>query len=119
MTDKQKIEQLLTSQTIMTLAVILGDGTPWAIPVAIRHHEGITKLEWVSKVDAIHSQAIAQNPRVAISIFEDKGAAKTGLYLSATTRLDDQKGDTGFYSAAVQRAWVNDETFQKRELELF
>lgn len=49
MTDHEKVAKFLSTQQHMVLAVMLPDGTPWAIPVKIQAHEG-NVFEWDSSL---------------------------------------------------------------------
>ena len=62
-----KVKSLLKEAKHMCIAVVTDDGSPWVVPVVIRHHRG-AKLSWVSSVRTVHSRAIEREPRIAIII---------------------------------------------------
>lgn len=119
MNDKGHLNTFLSEQQYMTIAVTLDDGTPWATPVRIRRWEGKV-FEWDSMLDTEHSKAIAKRPTIAISIWtpEGEGTIQFGFYAHATAELLHDENGRGRYNAVVQKAWVNDATFVKREVEL-
>ena len=118
MSDEQKVKDLLATQEYMTLAVTLDDGTPWAVPVKTQLQWG-TAFEWDSSLSTEHSKAIAQRPDIAIMVFDKTGATQLGFYAKAQAKLlKEFKPGFGRYQAIVSQAWVNDETFQKREIGL-
>ena len=118
MPDEQKLKELLSTQEYMILSVTLDDGTPWALPVKIQLQWG-NAFEWDSKLDTEHSKAIAKRPAVAITVFDKTGETQLGFYARATAKLlNEPKEGFGRYQAIVSQAWINDETFQKREVVL-
>ena len=119
MTDNERLNTFLAEQKYMTIAVTLEDGTPWATPVRIKSWQEKT-FEWDSKIDTWHSNAIAQRPDVAISIWtpEGDGTVQFGFYAHATAELVSNENGMGRYRATVSKCWVNDSTFVKREVEL-
>ena len=119
MDDSATLKQFLTAAGYMVLAVTLDDGTPWATPVKIQKWDGNT-FEWDSKVDTVHSKAIAARPHVALSIFSTaESTGQYGFYAKATAELvhADERG-FGRYRAIVGKAWINDASFRKREVTL-
>ena len=118
MTDNEKLQQFLESATHMVVAVILDDGTPWAVPVRIQeHHDSV--FEWDSKLDTVHSQAIAKHPEAAITIFSKNEGVQFGFYAKGRAEEVSRRPDGyGRYRFTAQDTWMNDETFQKRKIEL-
>lgn len=117
MDDTQKLELLLLEQEYMVLAVALDDGTPWAVPVRIREHDGTKSFEWDSHMLTEHSKAIATRPEMAITIFQKKEDTQTGFYAKGIGELAEEfKPGFGRYRFTVHEAWINDETFKKRSL---
>lgn len=118
MDDNQKLEQLFSEQQIMVLAVTLDDGTPWAAPVRVQKHEG-NVFEWDSALATVHSGAIAARPDAAITIFQKKEDSQLGFYAKGRVELvEEYKPGYGRYRFTASEAWVNDETFVKRKVEL-
>lgn len=118
MNDKTRIEQLLVDMSYAVLAVTLDDGAPWAVPVRIRRAED-REFEWDSRLDTMHSQAIEARPVMALTIFQKKEDSQVGLYATGRGELVEEfKPGFGRYRFTAERAWINDETFNKREIEL-
>lgn len=119
MNDQQKIEQLLGAQTVMVLAVMLPDGTPWAVPVAIRARDGLKRFEWDSALQTEHSKALIENSKMSIVIFQKQENSQIGYYATGTGELVNEfKPGFGRYRFKAARVWVNDESFVKREVKL-
>lgn len=118
MTDKEKIEQLVDAEQYMILAVTLDDGTPWVVPVKLQAHDSYRTLEWDSRLDTVHSQALAARPSAAVTIFRKEADKQTGFYATGTAELAETRGEYGRYRFTAAEAWINDETFVKRTVEL-
>ena len=118
MTDKQRLSKFLGDQQYMVLAVTLDDGSPWAVPVRIRAWNG-KEFEWDSKLDTVHSKAIEARPEVAMTIFQKLPDSQFGFYAKGRGELVEAKDHgMGRYRFTAERAWINDETFVKQEVEL-
>lgn len=59
---------LLEDNHFMTLATVCEDGRPWNVPITFAFLDGA--LYWRSVDSAVHSQNIARDSRVSISIFD-------------------------------------------------
>lgn len=116
--EQERMEEFLSRQRHMVIAVTLEDGTPWAVPVAIKERKGDI-FEWDSRLDTMHSKAIEKHPDIAITIFEPRtdSGSEYGFYAQAKAEKiwESDKG-YGRYRATVEKTWINDETFQKREV---
>jgi hypothetical protein len=121
MNDQERLGAFLGAQEYMTIAVTLDDGAPWATPVRIRAREGKT-FEWDSHVATEHSKAIANRPDVAISIYAPAGdqTEQFGFYAHALAEQVGEPNEHGIarYRATVSKSFINDATFEKREVEL-
>ncbi len=118
MTDNEKLEKFLSEQKFMVLAVTLDDGTPWAVPLRIQLQWG-SVFEWDSKLDAAHSKALRKHYQTAITIFENKPDSQVGFYARGKGELVEAREDGfGRYRFTAEKAWINDETFVKREISL-
>jgi len=82
MNDQQKLERLLGDEQYMVLAITLGDGTPWAVPVRIKSRKG-NMFEWDSSLAAEHSKAIGVKTSAAVTIFQKKKLSKLVFTLKA------------------------------------
>ena len=120
MNDGVKAKKFLKDQTHMVLAVTLTDGTPWAVPVKIQKYEG-EEFEWDSRTDTVHSQALEIHPEMSLVTFQRDSDpfGQFGFYATGRGELVEDKGN-GFakYRFTATKAWVNDQTFVKREIEL-
>lgn len=117
MNDTAIARQLLRKAQHLVLAVTLEDGTPWAVPVHMVRGDGKI-FEWNSRPATLHSQAIARQPHVALTVFSVDD--DVGLYLKAVAEaLPDIRDDDGRvrYRATVTAAWLN-EQHVKRPVEL-
>ena len=121
MTDGEQLNKFLSEQHYMTIAVTREDGSPWATPVRIQRMEG-REFEWDSNTDTEHSKAIAVRPQVAISMFtpEGQGTIQFGFYAAGTAEQVSETNDHGIarYRATVNKSFINDASFRKREVEL-
>lgn len=121
MNDREQLNTFLAEQHYMTIAVTLDDGTPWATPVRIKAREG-KAFDWESKTDTEHSKAIAKRPDIAISLWtpEGEGTIQFGFYAHATAEQISEPNDYGIsrYRATVNKCFINDASFVKREVEL-
>lgn len=119
MTDNERLNLLLENQDYMVLVVTLDDGKPWATPVRVREHDGLRSFDWDSHVQTEHSKALMVRPNVAMTIFEKRDTYQTGLYAKGTAELIEEfKPGFGRYRFTATQAWINDETFRKRAIEL-
>jgi nitroimidazol reductase NimA-like FMN-containing flavoprotein (pyridoxamine 5'-phosphate oxidase superfamily) len=118
MNDQQRLNNFLSRQQFMVLAVTLDDGTPWATPVRIQHREG-NVFEWDSATGTEHSKAIAARPDIAMTIYEKLPDSQLGLYVKGSAVLvEETKPGFARYRLTAHEAWMNDETFTKRKIEL-
>jgi nitroimidazol reductase NimA-like FMN-containing flavoprotein (pyridoxamine 5'-phosphate oxidase superfamily) len=84
MTDLLTIaERVILANRYLVLGTCSDEDAPWVAPVeyAVDKHD---RFYWVSARDAVHSRHIAQNPKVALVIFDsdpEYGHAQ-GLYCS-------------------------------------
>ena len=119
MSDDEKALQFLTTQKHMVLAVVLDDGTPWVVPVKLQAHDGLRTFEWDSRLDTVHSRALAGHPQMAITIYQKEEPWQIGVYAKGSGELVEDRGDGyGRYRFTAVKAWLNDETFVKREVRI-
>lgn len=112
------VNDFLKRQTHMTIAVTCPDGSPWAVPVHIQQLEH-NVVEWESSVESVHSQAIALEPRIALSMFQltHAGYREFGFYAKADAeKVADLPGGRARYRAVMTKVWINGEDHTKREL---
>jgi hypothetical protein len=69
--------RLLSASPYVVLATVDPSGSPWASPVWFAHR-GLDTLVWVSRPEARHSQAIAAEPRLAVTVFDSTVAPGRG-----------------------------------------
>ena len=104
----------------MALAVVADDNSPWVIPVKIQDRQGFAWFEWDSAKDTYHSRAVMIHPEVAITIY-DVGRDEyrdIGFYAKARVKMVEDKGDFARYRANVHEAYINDEAYVKRGLNM-
>lgn len=82
-------EAFLAAHLHGALATVNDDGAPCAIPVHLFYDEGV--LYWFSREETRHSQNIARDPRVSITMWSaPENAPPSGLYVqSRAEKLDD------------------------------
>lgn len=117
MNDKEIAQHLLSQSQHMVVAVMLDDGTPWAVPVHMVSNDNWV-FEWNSKPETVHSQAIANRCQIALTVFSIE--QDLGLYMKAVAEeLPNTRNDDGRvrYRAKVTEAWLN-EQHRKRPLDL-
>ncbi len=118
MNDTEKLTQFLNKQQYMVLAVTLPDGTPWAVPVRLRRWE-TNVFEWDSKLDTEHSKALETSPHMSVTLYEKLEDSQFGVYLKGTAELASEFAPgVGRYQFTAEECWVNDETFNKRQVAL-
>lgn len=69
--------RLLSASSYAVLATVDTSGAPWVSPVWFAHR-GLDTLVWVSSPDSRHSQAIAAEPRLAVTVFDSTVAPGHG-----------------------------------------
>ncbi|MGH3456967.1 pyridoxamine 5'-phosphate oxidase family protein [Aeromicrobium sp.] len=93
------------------LATASADGTPWASPVYLAHGDWSDRppdLWWVSSPDSRHSRLIADNPAVAVTVFDSSVAIgnATAVYAEALAQECDRNlaaGNIGLFSECCVR----------------
>lgn len=119
--DKVMVDhrQYLHDLKFIVIAVVTDDGKPWAVPVGIqKYNKGA--LEWFSKVDTVHSRAIAQNPQISLTAFTTKQDAQGeyGFYATAHARKQlGLPGGVALYKAEIEQAWYNDAQHIKTKID--
>lgn len=81
--------EILRGARYGVLATASRDGTPWASPVYLAHGDWSDRppdLWWVSSPESRHSRLIADNPAVAITVFDSSVAIGDASAVYAETR---------------------------------
>lgn len=121
MSDKEQLFEFLAAQRYMTIAVTLDDGTPWVVPVRIKAWQG-KMFEWDSHTGTEHSKAITARRDVAVSIYtpEAEETIQFGFYGHAIAEQVGEPNEHGIarYRLTVNKSFINDASFKKREVEL-
>jgi hypothetical protein len=92
MPDAAAIRDVFRRNAFCTIATASLSGEPWLSPVFYNYAPDYT-LVWESTVDAVHSQYIRLNPRVAIFIKDvASDAPGTDLYIEALAREVPEDG---------------------------
>src|SRR5690348_2338562 len=84
--------EILAANRYAVIATATPDGEPWVSPVYFVS-QGLDALLWLSRPESQHSQLIAANERVAVTVF-DSGVAfgkASGFYARATAGLCPEK----------------------------
>ena len=91
MTDQANA--LFAENVLATLATINSDGSPWSTPVHVATNGEY--VYWFSKELAIHSQNIARDSRVSLTLFSpDESRGPKGVYLNGAAEQlggDDER----------------------------
>ena len=82
------IEQIFKDNLIGSIATLNQDGSPWVTPVHIVADENA--VYWFSKETVQHSQNVARDPRVSLTLFSsDLSKGPKGVYVNGTvSKLD-------------------------------
>lgn len=88
------VQTILRRNAYGTISTICEDGSPWASPVHIVYDE--TTIYWLSAVSTVHSQNIARDGRVFITVFNSsqtvaEPADRAALYIQ--TEAHQLEGD--------------------------
>lgn len=76
-------------------------------------------FEWDSMMSTEHSKAIAEHPEIMLLCFDTKKDDQAGVYMNATvTDITPKDHGAARYRAEVSKAWLNDETYTKREVTM-
>lgn len=105
----QSAVTILKEAHYINLSTVCDDGAPWGTPVSA-NRVGLN-FEWGSSPDNVHSQNIARDKRVFVTIYdthapEGKGEA---VYLSGRASMMRHEGSVAMYQFVPERVWINDE----------
>lgn len=118
MSDQEKLQQFLSTQHYMVLAVMLPGGLPWAVPVRLQQRQN-NQFEWDSALEADHSRALATENKMAVTLFQSNSGAQIGVYMEGRgVLIKEFKPGYGRYCFTAEKVWLNDETYRKREVAL-
>lgn len=80
--------ELLSRVRYVVLATAGTDGVPWATPVWFAP-DGLDRVLWVSWPGSRHSQLLAEQPRVALTVFDSSrpSAEAAAFYARATAAM--------------------------------
>ncbi|MBP9667762.1 pyridoxamine 5'-phosphate oxidase family protein [Candidatus Saccharibacteria bacterium] len=117
MDDSQKVREFLARQRHMVVSVVLPNGKPWSVPVKIQECKGLS-FAWDSRQDTEHSKAIAMDPNIAILMYDTTKDDQIGVNIVAVVDKIVENGDYAHYYATVQKIFLNDEKYIKREVHL-
>jgi general stress protein 26 len=81
-------KEIIKSINYITIATVDEDGQPWNTPVYRSYDEGFS-FYWTSWTETQHSQNIAKNPKVFLSIYDSTQAPGTGfgVYVKAKAHV--------------------------------
>lgn len=112
-----KAQKIIADNIYMTIATSSLDGRPWISPVFFAFDQKYN-LFWVSNKDSLHSNLIANNPHVAIVIFDSQApeGKGDGVYFEAKVNiLADEKEIQ--HAMDVLNRRVTKEEFRVKNLE--
>ena len=91
MTDD--VRAIFSENLVGAIATINDDGTPWVSPVHIVNDD--TAVYWFSMEDKQHSQNVARDPRVSLSLFSpDLSRGPKGVYINGNAEILDVTATT-------------------------
>jgi hypothetical protein len=117
--DTTRAIQFLEQLQHVTIAVIDGEGKPWAVPVGVQKYEQ-SAIEWFSKSNTVHSQAIAASEEVMLTAFTSKDSqfGEFGFYARARAKKILTLPGIGRYRAEIYEAWYTDDKHKKLEINI-
>ena len=81
-----QVNELFAENILATLATVNADGTPWSTPLHVASDGEY--IYWFSKESTVHSQNIASNPRVSLTLFSpDESRGPKGVYVNGQVEL--------------------------------
>ncbi len=84
MVDEAKV--ILNDNILGSVATLNQDGSPWISPIHVFSDDEY--VYWFSKDTAIHSQNVARDPRVSLTLFSsDMSQGPKGVYINGTAEL--------------------------------
>src|SRR6266480_535174 len=89
----EKAKSITKENRFITIATSTKHGQPWITPVFYAYDD-LYNIYWVSSKNARHSQAIRENPQIAIVVFNSTKGEGEGdaVYIEAEVKeLSDQK----------------------------
>jgi len=101
-TPAEAARHILEANRYAVLATVDAQGEPWATPVWFAH-DGLDVLLWLSPPESRHSQALAAQPRLAVTVFDSgvepgHGTAFYGRGSAAECAEADLAGRVAVYS---------------------
>ena len=81
-----QVNELFAENILATLATVNADGTPWSTPLHVASDGEY--VYWFSKESTVHSQNIARDPRVSLTLFSpDESRGPKGVYVNGQVEL--------------------------------
>ena len=81
-----QVNELFAENILATLATVNADGTPWSTPLHVASDGEY--IYWFSKESTVHSQNIARDPRVSLTLFSpDESHGPKGVYVNGQVEL--------------------------------
>ena len=81
-----QVNELFAENILATLATVNADGTPWSTPLHVASDGEY--IYWFSKESTVHSQNIARDPRVSLTLFSpDESRGPKGVYVNGQVEL--------------------------------
>lgn len=99
----EQAQQVFAENVLATLATVHADGTPWSTPVHVATDGEY--VYWLSKESTLHSQNIARDARVSLTLFStDESRGPKGVYVNGKASLlagDSERAGRGVVSARI------------------
>ena len=81
-----QVNELFAENILATLATVNADGTPLSTPLHVASDGEY--IYWFSKESTVHSQNIARDPRVSLTLFSpDESRGPKGVYVNGQVEL--------------------------------
>lgn len=82
----KQVNELFAENVLATLATVNADGTPWSTPLHVASDGKY--VYWFSKESTVHSQNIARDARVSLTLFSpDESRGPKGVYVNGQVEL--------------------------------
>lgn len=110
----EEVQKIFNENILGTLATVNQDGSPWSTPVHV-----VTDgqaVYWFSKQSAQHSQNVARDPRVSLTLFSpDESRGPIGAYVNGQVEVLSGDDDLAARQVFVDRAGAIPKTFENFE----
>lgn len=89
MSINEQSKNIFASSYLGAIATVTADGSPWATPLHMAADDNY--VYWFSEEKEVHSQNIARDSRVSLSLFAPEGGSKKqGVYVNGRAERMDE-----------------------------